>query len=152
MRRFGPRTAKISSAASPAAHTTSFAPSPPRSRDLGYYWFHRTLHEWHLLWSAHAVHHSGEDYNIGTGLRQGVLQPLFSWPFYLPCAFLGIHPHTFAAHAQLNTLYMLYIHTDVINRLPWPLEYVLNTPMAHRMHHRPPGASACGSSECAATF
>ena len=108
-------------------------------KDLGYYWYHRTLHEFHLLWSAHSVHHSGEDYNIATGLRQGVLQPLFVWPFYLPCAFLGIHPHTFAAHAQLNTLYMLWIHTDIVNRLPWPLEHILNSPMAHRMHHRPPG-------------
>jgi hypothetical protein len=28
--------------------------------DFGYYWFHRTAHEYHLSWSAHSVHHSGE--------------------------------------------------------------------------------------------
>ena len=38
--------------------------------DFGYYWYHRTLHEWHLPWSAHSVHHSGEDYNTAAGLRQ----------------------------------------------------------------------------------
>ena len=45
-------------------------------KDLAYYWAHRTLHEYHLLWSAHSVHHSGEDYNLATALRQGVLQPV----------------------------------------------------------------------------
>ena len=35
--------------------------------DFGYYWYHRTLHEW---LSAHSVHHSGEDYNTAVGLRQ----------------------------------------------------------------------------------
>lgn len=34
---------------------------------------------------------------------------------------------------------MYWIHTDLVDRLPFGLEYVLNTPMAHRMHHRPPG-------------
>jgi sterol desaturase/sphingolipid hydroxylase (fatty acid hydroxylase superfamily) len=32
-----------------------------------------------------------------------------------------------------------WIHTDLIDRLPLGLEYVFNSPMAHRMHHRPPG-------------
>jgi hypothetical protein len=71
-------------------------------------------------------HHSGEDYHLATGLRQGALQPLFSWPFYMPLALLGLPPHAFAAHAQLNTLYMYWIHTDLVNRLPFGLEYVMN--------------------------
>ena len=40
---------------------------------------------------------------------------------------------------QLNTLYMFWIHTDLVGRLPWPLEDMLNTPSHHRLHHRPPG-------------
>ena len=108
-------------------------------KDLGYYWAHRAMHEFHVLWLGHSVHHSGEDYNLGTGLRQGALQPLYGWPFYLPMALLGLHPTAFAAHAQLNTLYMFWIHTELVGRLPLGLEYVLNSPMAHRMHHRPPG-------------
>ena len=107
-------------------------------KDLGYYWAHRFMHEFHILWAGHSVHHSGEDYHLGTALRQGVGQ-VFGFPFYLPMALLGFHPHTFAAHFQCNTLYMFWIHTDLIDRLPFPLEYILNSPMAHRMHHRPPG-------------
>lgn len=29
-------------------------------KDLGYYWAHRSFHEWHILWVGHSVHHSGE--------------------------------------------------------------------------------------------
>jgi hypothetical protein len=35
-----------------------------------------------------------------------------------------------------------WIHTDVIGRLPFGLEYIINTPMAHRMHHR---TTSCNS-------
>mmetsp|Transcript_34940 Transcript_34940/g.93472 ORF Transcript_34940/g.93472 Transcript_34940/m.93472 type:complete len:352 (-) Transcript_34940:11-1066(-) len=97
------------------------------------------MHEWHVMWIGHSVHHSGEDYNMATGLRQGVVQPMMGWIFYIPLALLGLHPAPFRAHAQLNTLYMYWIHTDLVNRLPLGLEYIFNTPMAHRMHHRPPG-------------
>ena len=90
-------------------------------------------------WSGHSVHHSGEDYNLATALRQGALQPLFGGPFYAPMAWLGYPPQAFAAHEALNTLYMFWIHTELVDRLPFGLEYVFNSPMAHRMHHRPPG-------------
>lgn len=107
-------------------------------KDLCYYAAHRFFHEYHLAWIGHSNHHSGEDYNLGTALRQGALQPVFGWPFYLPLAVLGFHPNAFAGHAQLNTLFMFWIHTDLIGRLGW-LEYIINTPSSHRMHHRPPG-------------
>ena len=56
-------------------------------------------------------------------------QPLLGWPFYLPLALCGFHPHAFAAHAQLNVLFMYWIHTDLIDRLPFGLEYVNRTMM-----------------------
>eukprot|EP00039_Didymoeca_costata_P010526 m.141768 g.141768 ORF g.141768 m.141768 type:complete len:442 (+) comp14862_c0_seq1:167-1492(+) len=108
-------------------------------KDLSYYWLHRILHEFHGLWSAHAVHHSGEDYNLSTALRQGVLQAVFSMLFAIPLGLLGFPDEAFSAHSQLNTLYQFWIHTDLVGRLPLGLEYILNSPMAHRMHHRPPG-------------
>lgn len=27
--------------------------------DLGYYWMHRSAHEFHIMWLGHSVHHSG---------------------------------------------------------------------------------------------
>lgn len=107
------------------------------SADLAYYWMHRHAHEYHFFWTAHSVHHSGEDFNLATALRQGILQAWFSWMWFMPMT-LFIPPTSFAVHRQLNTLYQFWIHTTLVGWLG-PLEYVLNTPSHHRMHHRPPG-------------
>ena len=48
------------------------------------------------------------------------------------------HPALFVMHSALNTLGQFWIHTQLIGSAG-PLEYVLNTPSHHRMHHRPPG-------------
>ncbi|ESO85633.1 hypothetical protein LOTGIDRAFT_210842 [Lottia gigantea] len=101
--------------------------------DLGYYWFHRLAHEVNFMWAAHQVHHSSEDYNFSTALRQSVLQIYTSWVFYLPLA-LCIPPPIFIAHNELNILYQFWIHTQYIRSLG-PLEYILNTPSHHRVHH-----------------
>ncbi|XP_060223220.1 alkylglycerol monooxygenase isoform X1 [Meriones unguiculatus] len=101
--------------------------------DFGYYWFHRMAHEINILWAAHQAHHSSEDYNLCTALRQSVLQQYSSWIFYCPLA-LFIPPSVFAVHIQFNLLYQFWIHTEVIRSLG-PLELVLNTPSHHRVHH-----------------
>ncbi|KAK3089990.1 hypothetical protein FSP39_008264 [Pinctada imbricata] len=101
--------------------------------DLGYYWFHRLAHEVNFMWAAHQVHHSSEDYNLSTALRQSVLQTYTSWIFYLPLA-LFIPPSVFMVHNELNILYQFWIHTQYIKSLG-PLEYILNTPSHHRVHH-----------------
>nr|XP_060638135.1 alkylglycerol monooxygenase [Anolis sagrei ordinatus] len=101
--------------------------------DFGYYWFHRMAHEINLLWAGHQTHHSSEDYNLFTALRQSVLQKYTSWVFYLPLAFF-IPPSVYAVHLQFNLLYQFWIHTEVISNLG-PLEFILNTPSHHRVHH-----------------
>jgi alkylglycerol monooxygenase len=49
-------------------------------------------------WSAHQVHHSSQDFNLTIGIRQSVFQKLFSAPFYIPLALLGIPPSLFLTH------------------------------------------------------
>ncbi len=102
--------------------------------DFVYYWFHRLSHEVAAGWAAHAVHHQSEEYNLSVALRQGALQPAFSWVFYLPLALLGFPPAMFLAVSSFNTLYQFWIHTRLVGRLG-PLEWVLNTPSHHRVHH-----------------
>ena len=102
--------------------------------DFFYYWFHRVSHESNLAWGAHIVHHSSEEYNLSVALRQGALQSFFSFPFYLPLAWLGFPPLVFLACSSFDTLYQFWIHTRTIGRLG-PLEWVLNTPSLHRVHH-----------------
>jgi alkylglycerol monooxygenase len=102
--------------------------------DFLYYWFHRTGHEVNAFWAAHVVHHQSEEYNLAVALRQGAFQPVFSWFFYLPLAILGFPPLMFLTVTSIDTLYQFWIHTRAIGRLG-PLEWVLNTPSNHRVHH-----------------
>ncbi|KAK2180527.1 hypothetical protein NP493_439g01006 [Ridgeia piscesae] len=101
--------------------------------DFCYYWVHRLSHEVNFMWAAHQVHHSSEDYNLTTALRQSVLQRYVSWMLYLPLAFF-IPPSICVVHLQFNVLYQFWIHTECVKTLG-PLEWVLNTPSHHRVHH-----------------
>lgn len=38
-----------------------------------YYWTHRALHEFNILWAAHQFHHMAEDVNITTTVRDSVV-------------------------------------------------------------------------------
>ena len=102
--------------------------------DFLYYCFHRTSHEVNAGWAAHVVHHQSEEYNLAVALRQGALQPAVSWVFYLPLAVIGFPPAMFLAVSSIDTLYQFWIHTRLVGRLG-PLEWVLNTPSHHRVHH-----------------
>jgi len=102
--------------------------------DFFYYWFHRKSHQINALWAAHIVHHQSEEYNLTVALRQSWFQSAFSWVFYLPLAFAGFDPIMFLTVSAFNTLYQFWIHTRTIGRMG-PLEWFLNTPSHHRVHH-----------------
>ncbi|AUX35390.1 MULTISPECIES: sterol desaturase family protein [Sorangium] len=102
--------------------------------DFCYYWAHRASHRVNFLWAAHAVHHQSEDYNLSVALRQSWVQRAFFWPFFWPLAFLGFPPAMVVTTYTLNILYQFWIHTQLVGRLG-PLEWVLNTPSHHRVHH-----------------
>ena len=103
-----------------------------------YYWLHRTGHTVASLWASHHVHHSSEEYNLTTALRQSAFHGIVSWVYYVPLAFF-LRPSLFHAHAQFHLLYQYWIHTETVPKLG-PLEWFLNTPSQHRVHHaRNPG-------------
>ncbi|CAK8682392.1 unnamed protein product [Clavelina lepadiformis] len=101
--------------------------------DFAYYWFHRLAHEVNNFWISHHTHHSSEDYNLATALRHSSLQGFVSMFIYLPNA-LFIPPSVHLVHSQVNILFQFWIHTELIDNLG-PLEYILNTPSHHRVHH-----------------
>lgn len=103
--------------------------------DFLYYWWHRASHEVNVLWAAHVVHHSSEDYNLAVALRQAVLTSWTSLPFYLPLAFLGVPPIVFAAVHSFSTLYQFWIHTELVGRVGGAAGWLLNLPHHHRVHH-----------------
>jgi alkylglycerol monooxygenase len=102
--------------------------------DFLYYFWHRASHRVNVLWAAHVVHHQSEDYNLAVALRQAVATSFTSLPFYLPLALLGVPPGVQATTVALSTLYQFWIHTELVGKLG-PLEWVLNTPSHHRVHH-----------------
>ena len=53
--------------------------------------------------------------------------------FYVPLS-VAIPPSVYMVHRQFNLIYQFWIHTEVVDRLG-PLEWILNTPSHHRVHH-----------------
>tara|TARA_B110000238_G_C16072573_1_gene415588 strand:- start:399 stop:1334 length:936 start_codon:yes stop_codon:yes gene_type:complete len=86
-----------------------------------------------ILWAAHVVHHSSEEYNLTTALRQSS-SSFFSWIFYLPMAILGFDPIVLITVGSLNLIYQFWVHTQHIPKLGW-YEWVFVTPSNHRVHH-----------------
>ena len=103
--------------------------------DFIYYWWHRFSHEVNFLWAAHVVHHQSEDYNLAVALRQGVLTTWTALPLYLALAVLGVPTLVFAIVHALSTLYQFWIHTQLMRKMRGPLDWILNLPSHHRVHH-----------------
>ena len=101
--------------------------------DLSYYWAHRLGHEVNILWAAHVVHHSSEEYNLTTALRQ-TGTGFFSVLFYIPMALLGFDPVMVVTVGALNLIYQFWVHTRHVPKLGL-LEWVFITPSNHRVHH-----------------
>lgn len=103
--------------------------------DLGYYWVHRFSHEIAIMWGSHVVHHSSEEYNLTTALRQTGTPAIFAWIIFLPMAFIGVPPTLLLAVGALNLIYQFWVHTRHIKKLPDWYESIFVTPSHHRVHH-----------------
>lgn len=104
--------------------------------DFSYYWFHRMSHHINYFWASHVVHHSSQRYNLAAALRQtwtGNATGAFLFWAWMPL--VGFHPIWILFMQQISLIYQFWIHTETIQKLPAPLEFVLNTPSHHRVHH-----------------
>jgi len=104
--------------------------------DFSYYWFHRTAHNVNWFWASHVVHHSSQRYNLAAALRQtwtGNLTGSFLFWAWMPL--VGFHPIWIMFMQQISLIYQFWIHTETVHKLPNPLEFILNTPSHHRVHH-----------------
>ena len=87
------------------------------------------------FWATHAVHHSPNEFNLGIAYRFGWTGRLAgNAVFFVPMIWLGFPPKAVFAALALNLLYQFWLHTEWVPKLGW-LEYVLNTPSHHRVHH-----------------
>ncbi|MEJ0092568.1 MAG: sterol desaturase family protein [Methylocella sp.] len=103
--------------------------------DFAFYWEHRCSHRVRLMWASHSVHHSVERMVLTAAVRLA-WTPLLSgvFLFYLPLVWLGFPPQWVFGMASASLVYQFFIHTELAPRVGW-LEWVINTPSAHRVHH-----------------
>lgn len=105
------------------------------AEDLTYYAFHRLSHRSRFWWAAHVNHHSSQHYNLSTALRQTWTGGIFDWVLWLPLALVGFPPAMIVFQKGVSLVYQFWIHTEAIQKLPRPIEAVMNTPSHHRVHH-----------------
>lgn len=104
-------------------------------QELAYYAYHRAAHRVRWFWCTHAVHHSPNQLNLSAAYRFGWTGRLTgTLAFFMLLPWLGMPPPVVIGLLSLNLLYQFWIHATWIPRLG-PLEWVFNTPSAHRVHH-----------------
>jgi sterol desaturase/sphingolipid hydroxylase (fatty acid hydroxylase superfamily) len=87
------------------------------------------------FWATHAVHHSPNELTLAAALRLGWTGKLTgSALFFAPLVWLGFPPAAVLATLAANLLYQFWLHAPWMPRLG-PLEWVLNTPTHHKVHH-----------------
>jgi sterol desaturase/sphingolipid hydroxylase (fatty acid hydroxylase superfamily) len=103
--------------------------------EFAYYWFHRASHRVRWLWATHAVHHSATRFNLSAAIRLGWTGQLTgAFAFFLPLAWIGFPPVAIGAMLSAGLLYQFFLHTALPVQFG-PLEWFLNTPAHHRVHH-----------------
>jgi sterol desaturase/sphingolipid hydroxylase (fatty acid hydroxylase superfamily) len=103
-------------------------------QDIAFYFEHRVDHYCRFFWAVHVTHHSSEKYNLTTGFRSSVFQPLYRFVYFIPLALLGFKPLDIMFMYSATQIYGILIHTQYINKLGF-LEYFMATPSHHRVHH-----------------
>ena len=102
--------------------------------DFCRYWAHRIAHEQRFWWSTHEVHHSSTHYNFSVSFRLSWTQNI-KIIFFIPVIMMSFNPVVFFIVHQVAILYQFWIHTELIRKLPKPIEFIFTTPSHHRVHH-----------------
>tara|TARA_Y200000002_G_C22566145_1_gene614586 strand:- start:403 stop:990 length:588 start_codon:yes stop_codon:yes gene_type:complete len=102
--------------------------------DFVFYIYHRLSHRVSFLWAVHMSHHSSQEMNFAVSFRQAWFGPISKVPFFMILPLIGLDPVIVAVAGSISTLWGIVGHTQIVNKLG-PLEFFLNTPSHHRVHH-----------------
>ncbi|MEP7109929.1 MAG: sterol desaturase family protein [Ferruginibacter sp.] len=105
------------------------------AEDLVFYVEHRVDHYCRLFWAVHVTHHSSGEFNLTTGFRSSVLQPLYRFVYFIPLAMAGFNPEHIVFMYSLTQIYGILVHTRYIEKMPFWFEAVFVSPSHHRVHH-----------------
>ena len=103
--------------------------------DFVFYFEHRIDHFCRFFWAVHVTHHSSEEFNLTTGFRSSVLQPLYRFIYFIPLVLLGFRAIDIVFMYSLTQIYGILVHTQYINKMPRWFEAVFVSPSHHRVHH-----------------
>jgi sterol desaturase/sphingolipid hydroxylase (fatty acid hydroxylase superfamily) len=103
--------------------------------DFCFYWQHRFAHVTRWGWVSHLQHHSVEQLTMVSPFRLSVTSAFSGFQaFYAPLALIGFHPAAIVVFVAINVSLQVFLHTETVRKLG-PLEWFLNTPSHHRVHH-----------------
>jgi len=105
------------------------------TQDLLYWVLHTSGHYIRFFWAMHVTHHSSPFFNLTTGFRSTVFEPLYRVFFYLPLAFMGFSAVDILFAYLITQLYGNAVHTQAVGKLHPIIEYIFVTPSHHRVHH-----------------
>jgi sterol desaturase/sphingolipid hydroxylase (fatty acid hydroxylase superfamily) len=104
-------------------------------QDFLYWVLHYIGHYCRVFWAMHVTHHSSEHFNLTTGFRSTVFEPLYRVFFYLPLALMGFTAIDILYAYLITQLYGNIVHTQYPIKLPKWYGLVFVTPSHHRVHH-----------------
>jgi sterol desaturase/sphingolipid hydroxylase (fatty acid hydroxylase superfamily) len=103
--------------------------------EFAYYWHHRLAHRVRWFWATHSVHHSSNELMLASAVRLGWTGRLGgAIAFFTPLVWIGFPPQAVFGLVAAGLFWQFWLHADWMPRLG-PLEWVLNTPTHHRVHH-----------------
>ncbi|MEQ1552535.1 MAG: sterol desaturase family protein [Ferruginibacter sp.] len=103
--------------------------------DFAFYIEHSVDHYSRIFWAVHLTHHSSEEYNLTTGFRSSVFQPVYRFIYFIPITLLGFEPIDIIFMYAVTQTYGIIVHTQYIKKLPTFIEAIFVTPAHHRVHH-----------------
>lgn len=103
--------------------------------DLAFYIEHRIDHYCRIFWAIHVTHHSSEEFNLTTGFRSSVFQPVYRFIYFIPLTLFGFNPLDIVFMYSITQTYGILVHTKYINKMPKWFEAVFVSPSHHRVHH-----------------
>ena len=102
--------------------------------DFTYYWFHRQNHNVRFFWAAHIVHHSSDNFNLGTAVRNGWFTILYKPFFYMWLPAIGFPPAMVVVCLGIEALWQFQLHSVYIPKMGF-IEKFMNTHTMHQVHH-----------------
>ena len=102
--------------------------------DFSFYWHHRLSHQVRILWAAHIHHHSSQQFNFTTALRQSWGEPFYKFFFWAWLPLIGFSPISVLVMHSFSLVYQFFQHTETVKKTAI-LGYIFNTPTHHRVHH-----------------